>query len=223
MAKPLNCDLVLRTRVIILDLKHADHWMRQESGLRQQVNTLLAKEGLAWREDMRIRHLLTVLDEEVGFHRLQERVTRPLTGLHVAAHYGCHALRPGNITQFDNPLSPTIFERLVAATGAVAVEWPLRLECCGHPLWQKNNRFSLALMAGKLADARQSGAQIVTTACTHCQMQFDTIQAEHPCQEGQPLPAILYTQLLGTAMALPESALGLTGNRIQWQVDRPSS
>lgn len=200
-------------------LKHAEHWMRKDSGLRGKVNTLLAEEGLAWQADIPVYHLLTVLDENVGVRQLQAHVTRPLDGLQAAAHYGCHALRPGNVTQFDNPLAPTIFERLVAVTGADAVSWALRLECCGHPLWEKNNRFSLALMENKLADARQCGAQVITTACTYCQMQFDDIQAEQISESYKRIPAVLYTQLLGTAMGLTPADLGLKNNRIQWLPD----
>jgi len=203
------------------NLKHADYWMRLDSGLRRQVNATLAAEGLSWREDTPIHHLLTVLDADVGSRRLQMLISRPLTDLRVAAHYGCHALRPGKITQFDNPLSPTIFERLVAVTGATAVEWPLRLDCCGHPLWEKNNRFSTALMANKIVDARQSGAQVLTTACTYCQLQFDVVQAEQASASVDPLPAVLYTQLLGIAMGLPPEILGLDDNRIQWIPDTP--
>ncbi|MGD9187237.1 MAG: disulfide reductase, partial [Desulfobacteraceae bacterium] len=99
------------------NLKHADHWLRQNRDLRQQVNTMLAEEGLAWQEGVLIRHLLTVLDEEIGAENLRDRIELPLTNLRVAAHYGCHALRPANITGFDNPLTPTIFERLIEATG----------------------------------------------------------------------------------------------------------
>ncbi len=198
------------------NLRHADYWMHRDDKLRRRVNGLLAREDLAWQEDIQIRHLLTVLDDTVGRQRLTEHVIRPLTGLRVAASYGCHALRPGNITHFDNPLSPTIFERLVTVTGADAVEWPLRLECCGHPLWEKNNRFSLALMENKRNDARQCGAQIIATACTYCQMQFDTIQADHEAKASQKLPAVLYTQLLGLAMGLDEVDLGMAENRIPW-------
>jgi len=200
------------------NLKHADYWLRRKSDLRRQVNAVLSREGLAWQDGIPIRHLLTVLDEDIGSKRLQARVIRPLTGLKVAASYGCHALRPGNITQFDNPLTPTIFERLITITGATAVEWPLSLECCGHPLWQKNDRFSLNLMAAKLEDARQSGAQALTTACTYCQLQFDTVQADHAGPAGQVLPALLYTQLLGTAMGLSADALGVSANRIPWRI-----
>ena len=153
------------------NLKQADHWLHQKSDLRQQVNGLLKKEGLAWRPGIPIRHLLTALRDDVGLGTLKGHVRQPLVGLKAAAHYGCHALRPAGITQFDNPLAPTIFEQLISATGATAVEWPLRLECCGHPLWEKDNRFSLALMQNKLSDARQSGAQVMVTACTYRQMQ----------------------------------------------------
>lgn len=202
------------------NLKHADHWMRKDAGLREQVNGVLADEGLAWKENISIVHLLNLLDNDIGVEGLKGRISHPFKGLNVAASYGCHALRPGNITQFDNSLSPTLFERLVAATGATAVDWPLRLECCGRPLWEKNNRFSLDLMNSKIEDARQSDAQILVTACTYCQMQFDGVQAEH-ADNGKPLlPAVLYTQLLGTAMGFSPDDLGIGANKIPWALKR---
>jgi heterodisulfide reductase subunit B len=82
------------------NLKHADHWLRQRADLRQSINGLLKKEGLSWHADIRIRHLLTVLSQDVGLGDLKDHIRRPLDGLKVAAHYGCHALRPGNITQY---------------------------------------------------------------------------------------------------------------------------
>lgn len=160
------------------NLKQADFWMRRNSDLRRQMNALLGKEGLYWREDLVVRHLLTALDQDIGPERLGARVRRSLEGLKVAAHYGCHALRPGDVTQFDNPLAPTIFERVLAATGARSVEWPLRLECCGQPLWEKNDRLALALTRRKLADAREAGAQMLATACTYCQLQFEMARGD---------------------------------------------
>jgi heterodisulfide reductase subunit B len=200
------------------NLKHADHWLRRNRDLRQQVNILLAEEGLAWQEGSVVRHLLTVLDEEIGAETLEARIASPLTDLRVAAHYGCHALRPANITGFDNPLTPTIFERLIEATGASTVDWPLRLDCCGHPLWGKNNRFALALMNNKLADARQAGAHILATACTYCQMQFDDVQSDHIKHDEPPLPALLFSQLLGKAMGIDDVSLGFAQNRIFWKL-----
>lgn len=192
-------------------LKHADYWLREKEDLRRYVNGRLKDEGLAWETGIRVYHLLQVLAEEINIKAIQARITRPLQGLKIAAHYGCHALRPGHVVQFDNPLAPTLFEKLVAVTGAAAVDWPLRLECCGHPLWGRNDRLSLKLMARKIVDARQAGAQLLATACTYCQVQFGAVRHDHRTEadNGHDLPAVLYSQILGRAMGLPADQLGL--------------
>jgi heterodisulfide reductase subunit B len=141
---------------------------------------------------------------------------KPLGELTVAAHYGCHALRPSNIVHFDDPLAPSIFEDLIAATGAKTVDWPRRLDCCGNPLWGKNNAISLSLMRTKVMDASESGADCICTACTYCQLQFDQIQGSQASAQNIPgtMPAILYSQLLGISMGLPERLLGIKRNII---------
>ena len=150
--------------------------------------------------------LLQVLDDESA--SVAGAVTRPLRGLKVACHYGCHALRPENITHFDDPLAPTIFERLVAATGATPPNWELRLECCGYPLRGRDERISDLLMAKKLASAKASGANVLATACTYCQLQFGR-------DEGH-IPAVLFAQLLGLALGLAPGDLGLAGADLSW-------
>jgi heterodisulfide reductase subunit B len=197
-------------------LRQAAYWLTQNTALRRRVNAELAVEGLHWAPDVAVRHLLSVLAEDIGCAAIAARVSRPLAGLSVAAHYGCHALRPGHVTQLDNPLAPTIFENLLAAAGARPVDWPLRLDCCGHPAWEKNIRLSLALMQHKLADAREAGARVMATACTYCQIQFDIVRASRdtPPNAAEGLPSILVTQLVGFAIGLPESDLELAHNRL---------
>jgi heterodisulfide reductase subunit B len=48
-------------------------------------------------------------------------VVRPLTGLKVAIHYGCHLLKPSRVMNVDDPKDPTVLERLVEAVGATPV------------------------------------------------------------------------------------------------------
>jgi heterodisulfide reductase subunit B len=193
------------------NLMQAKFWMHRSAGLRERAIGLLAEEGLRWSETVVVRHLLTALKEDLGLDRLRAAVNQPLQGYRVAVHYGCHALRPGDVTRFDNPLAPTVFEAVVETTGAIAVPWPLRLECCGYPLWEKNNALALALMQRKLADASESGAQALITACTYCQLQFGAVREQHlqGPQAYRELPSILVSQLLGTALGLPDQALGL--------------
>jgi Heterodisulfide reductase, subunit B len=173
---------------------------------KHRMSNLLADEGLDFPENTRVRHLMQVLDADPGL--VTSAVSRPLTGLKVACHYGCHALRPENITHFDDPLAPTIFERLVAATGATPLNWELRLECCGYPLRGRDERISDLLMGKKLASAQASGANVLTTACTYCQLQFGR-------DEGH-IPAVLFAQLLGLALGLAPGDLGLAGADLSW-------
>jgi heterodisulfide reductase subunit B len=191
--------------------QHARHWLRRKPALRKQINARLAEDGLHWEDRSEVFHLLSLLHRQVGTSTLKVRVRNPLTGVRVAAHYGCHALRPAEITGFDNPTAPRIFEALVAATGATPVPWSRRTECCGHPLWKQNPRISLALMEKKLVSAREAGADCLCSACTHCQLQFDFVRRQHP--EADPtegkLSAIVFPQLLGLAMGLPPDRLGL--------------
>lgn len=195
-------------------LRQAAYWIDHDADLGRFVASELRGEGLRWQPGVPVRHLLSVLDGDIGCDAIAARVRRPLEGLRVAAHYGCHALRPGHVVQLDNPLAPTIFEGLIAAIGAAAVAWPLRLDCCGHPAWEKNTRLSLQLMETKREDAQAAGAQTIATACTYCQLQFDAVPAAPGGGDtAGDVPAVLVSQLIGYAMGLSETALGLTRNR----------
>lgn len=211
LAEQRNLNILTPCKCCFGSLKHADHWLREREDLKWDINEALQQEGLRWEGKAEVRHLLSVLAEDVGLDEIKQHVKRPYPGLSVAAHYGCHALRPGNIVQFDNPIAPTIFENLVSVTGARSVVWSRRLECCGHPLWEKNNQLSQDLMKKKVSDARQSGADCLCTACTYCQIQFETVQKAVYVQgvESLPLPSILYPQLLGLSLGIPETALGM--------------
>ena len=50
--------------------------------------------GLHYSGRTRISHFLWVLYEDIGIERLRQLVVNPLTGLTVAAFYGCHITRP---------------------------------------------------------------------------------------------------------------------------------
>jgi heterodisulfide reductase subunit B len=216
LAQQRNLDILTPCKCCFGNLKRTAYFLNHNDSLRQRTNELLEAEGLHWDGRTQVKHLLSVLANDIGLEALGVQIKHRYRGLKIAAHYGCQALRPSRITNFDDPYAPTIFEKLVELTGARTVEWPRRLECCGNPVWGKNNQLSLDLMKKKLDDARQAGAHYLCAACTHCQMQFDTVQGTALAQQDSTVKtaSILYPQLLGLSLGLPEAALELESNKV---------
>jgi len=199
--------------------KHAEDWLTKDDKLRNFINEELAKEGLSWNNKIQVKHLLTVLHDDIGIETIKSMVINPQKDHKVAVHYGCHALRPGKVTEFDNPIAPTIFENLVNATGATSINWARRLDCCGNPQMGKNSELSLNIMKNKIEDASESGAESFCTACTYCQIQFDTVQKEELVEKNgsDAMPSILYPQLLGLSFGVSKKKLGIDLNEIPFK------
>ena len=197
-------------------MMEAAHLLKEDPGLRKEINGLLAERGMEYEGRVRIRHLLSVLYQDVGIEALKKHISGSYKDLKIATHYGCHALRPSKVTQFDDPVAPIIFDELVNATGAKSVDWTSRLECCGAPLIGINDDLSMKLTKRKLADAKRARADYMCTACPYCQIQFDAVQqvmVSHNGAQGH-LASILYPQLLGLCMGIDKETLGIHMNQL---------
>lgn len=216
LAQQQDLDILTPCKCCFGNLKRTAYFLKENDSLRKEINELLKDEGLQWDGRTEVKHLLSVLYHDIGFDTIAAQIRHPYDGLKVAVHYGCQALRPSKIMNFDNPFDPTIFENLVEITGAETVDWRRRLDCCGNPVWEINNRLSLDLMQKKLSDSRQAGAHYLCAACTHCQIQFDTNQGTEVAQQGlnDNLASILFPQLMGLSLGLPEADLGLENNKV---------
>ena len=217
LAEQKNTDIVTPCKCCFGSLKFVEYYLNQRGELKDRINDLLRPEGLQWEGRIEVRHLLTVLHRDIGLDTLRAAVVNPLEGLNVAIHTGCHALRPGNVTRYDNPLTPAIFHDLVDVTGAESVFWSMSDDCCGNPQWDKNRKIALKQMQRKLLNAKQSGADFVCTACTYCQMQFEQKnQSELIAQDsGTTIPAVLISQLIGLSIGMEEADIGLSDENRQ--------
>ncbi len=211
LADKMGLDIMTPCKCCFGNLSHALYWLKKNTEFKTQVQSHLALHGLKWKGETRAFHLLQVLRHTTGLEKLKENVTQPLKGLKVATHYGCHALRPSDVVDLDNPAAPVIFEELIRITGAETVDWSMRTECCGHPISDKNNPLALSLMQKKRDTAKSAGADAICTACTFCQLMFEKAGPETKAAEsgnGGPYP-VLYTQLLGLAMGMDKTTLGM--------------
>ena len=216
LAEKKKLDVITLCQCCYGTLKKANFLLRENASLRKEVNVVLGREGLFYEGKVEVKHLLSVLHQEVGVEAIKKKIAKTFKGLKIAAHYGCHVLRPSQVVRFDDPVRPSIFDQLVEATGAKSIAWPMQLECCGAPLWGVHDELSTEITLKKLKNGRESGADYLCTACTYCQIQFDTVQQMILSQRGlnHPLPSILYPQLLGLSMGINSETLGLKMNKI---------
>ncbi len=197
-------------------LKKAEYLLKEDSNLHEEVNRTLAENGLKYEGRVEVKHLLSVLYHDVGIDALKSKISVIYKNLKVATHYGCHALRPSRVTQFDDPVAPKLFDELVEITGAESIDWPEKLECCGAPLMGINDDLSMGLTARKLEAGKKAGADYLCSACPYCQMQFDAVQnmmISHN-RDNDYLASILYPQLLGLCMGIDSETLGIGMNQI---------
>ena len=216
LAESAGLDLMAMCKCCYGSLKKAEFVLNADQDLKSDINAALSKEKLHYEGRVRIKHLLTVLHDDVGLEALKPLILKTFNGLQIAVSYGCHALRPSKITGFDDPVAPTLFDELVELTGAYSVQWTRKLDCCGAPLTGVNDRLAMDMALHKISSAKEAGAHYVCTACPYTHLQFDWVQKEMAANSGgwEPLAAILYPQLLGLAMGIDEATLGLTENRL---------
>ena len=62
-----------------------------------ETNQALAEAGLKLRNETRIRHMVEVLVEDIGYEEMGRHVTRPLEGMKIAGYVGCQTNRPFGI------------------------------------------------------------------------------------------------------------------------------
>jgi heterodisulfide reductase subunit B len=198
-----------------LSFREVKHYLEENPTLKERIKSLLSSEGLSYTGNAKSWHILEVLRDIVGVKSIQSVVKRPLKGLKLAAHYGCHALRPSKLGMLDDPEDPHSLEELIEALGAESDEYPERLDCCGQGLAMTTGKTALTIAGLKLKSIQDRGFDAVTTVCPFCMKMLDAKQNAIRVaiqQNDINLPVIYYTQLLGLAMGIEAEKLAMNLN-----------
>ena len=206
-----NQDLMVLCKCCYGSLKTAQYHLNKNPQLVQKINVILNQENLNYTGKVNLLHFLSVLHDGVGINKLKKKVKIKYKKLSIAASVGCHALRPSNVTQFDDSAQPALFDNLVKLTGAKPIAWSKKTECCGAPLLGINDDIAEFVMKTKLLDAQKNHADFIAVACPYSFLQFDQFQADVADRDEtwQVLPPILYPQLLGLSFGLAPEQLGI--------------
>ncbi|KYH39333.1 MAG: putative CoB--CoM heterodisulfide reductase, subunit B [Candidatus Bathyarchaeota archaeon B23] len=208
-------DIVALCSACAESLVKARWLLSREEGVLRRVNRVLKGElGVEYGgETPRVLHYARMLHEEVGLERIREAVERPLEGLRVAVHYGCHYMRPSEVYEgFEDPERPRSLDELVEATGAESVDYPGKMECCGGALLAMSERIAREMAAGKLRRLSDLGVDALILICPFCAIMYDRYQTLI-LEEGR-VPVLYYPQLLGLALGLKPEELGFDLNAV---------
>ena len=190
-------------------LKAANHEIARDAKVRRQVADII---GADYDGRTPVRHLLEILARDIGPEKIAAEVKRPLTGLRAVCYYGCLLSRPPEVTNFDDAENPMLMDRVVAACGAEALDWPHKTECCGASYSITDVGIVESLTREILTMAKAVGADCIVTACPLCQLNLDMRQKDVEAKFGESygLPVFYFTQVLGLALGLEPKSLGLS-------------
>lgn len=205
-------DIVTPCNGCFASLKDALHHLNHDEEDLKKVNTELKKHGLTLKGSINVRHFIEALYSDIGIEEIRKKVTKPLDGVGIAIHYGCHLLRPADVTE----MRPEILQEMVSATGATVIEYPLWKQCCGATVLPVNEPLAIRLARDKLKSIKEAGAKFITVVCPACGNQLDLQQLGLKDTYGEEygLPVVLYPQILALAMGMDGEAVGLELNRV---------
>jgi len=214
IAEKAGLDILVICNCCFASLQKAKNVMANTPQLKDELNLILAKEGLEYSGNAKIKHYLTVLHDDIGTDEIKKKLVYKFKDLNLSVIHGCHVLRPREITQFDNAFVPRITEDLMQTAGVNSLDWQGKLECCGAALAGINNDLSQTLLKEKITGALSAGAEFITPICSYCHLQFDTAQQNLPRndEESELLPVLLFPQLLGLCLGIDEKILGIEWN-----------
>jgi len=214
LAEKRGFDLVTPCSACYINLSRTNAHLKQYPEVKAKVDEALAAGGLEYHGTVRVRHLLDVFVNDIGYDEINSKVKINLGGLKVAPYYGCQMVRPR--PSFDHPENPQSLDKLIASLGGEPIPFPLKARCCGGSLIISEEALALDLIRKILDSALSNGAECLVTPCPLCQTNLDAYQSRvnQKFKANFNLPVLFFTQLMGVAFGLSDESLGLKTNII---------
>lgn len=210
-------DVVATCAACWLATREASERLHEDKNLMAETNEALAAAGLNVKADQKIRHMVEVLIEDVGYEEMGKHVARPLEGIKIASYVGCQTNRPFGIDceSFENPM---YLDRLVDTLGGESIPtYEKKVQCCGGALMFSEPEKSQDMVKGIIEAAYDHGADMIVTPCPLCQMNAEVYQPQINKKHGTNfnMPVVYYSQLMSVAYGKNAKQAGLDGQIIQ--------
>jgi heterodisulfide reductase subunit B len=195
-------------------LRGVQHQLKHDSLKKKRVNQQLAKVGKEFKGTIDVIHFVDALKENLD--KVKSAITKPLNGLRVAVHPGCHYMRPAEWMESDDPMRPNNLKELVKACGANVVDYDELVLCCGSAVTNAYEDYGLANLKNKFDSIMKAGgADVIVVNCPACFQQFDTRQRDlsKKYEKDYNIPVLYLTELYALAMGYTPDDIGLKFHR----------
>jgi heterodisulfide reductase subunit B len=215
LAEDLGHDIITTCSGCTATLSEVNLALKEDNDLKDQVNSRLKKIGREFKGSINVWHAVKVLRDDFGMDRIEATVKRPLEGLKVAVHYGCHLLKPSRVMRVDDPDHPTILENMLRAIGATPIHHEKTLLCCGRACMSED--IPNQMVADILDNIKSHQADCMGLICPTCFDEFDVGQIilGRKLKRSFDVPVIYYFQLLGLAQGMDMKEVGLHMHKVK--------
>jgi heterodisulfide reductase subunit B len=212
IAEKDGTDLIMVCNACFNRVKRTHHELLQNEDLCAKVNALMDD---SFDGTIGARHFLDVLVNDMGSEEIEKKVTRRLKGKKGVGYYGCLIVRPAEVA-YEDPENPTSLDTIIKLAGGEPLPFERKSKCCGGPLMVTKEEHAFALAGEILTEAQDAGADFIVVPCPMCHMALDGIQfkVERALKKKFQIPILYFTQLLGYALGLDPSELGMSRNLV---------
>ncbi len=221
LAEMAGNDIITGCNGCYATFKEAIHEVHERPEKLKEVRKIFRKIGLKYKGNADAKHLIEVICAK-GPDEIRKRVTKPLNGIRVGVHYGCHLLKPSKIRPWGQSQKHTFLDDLVNATGAESVEYKDKDLCCGAGGGVRGGNVPVSedIAKEKLDNLVAADVDCIVDVCSFCHLQYELTQAQLNKDLGEKkyqIPVVYYTQLLGLAMGINPDDLGFAKHVVSTQ------
>ncbi|MEE9118819.1 MAG: CoB--CoM heterodisulfide reductase iron-sulfur subunit B family protein [Calditrichia bacterium] len=214
LAEEKGLDIITMCSGCTSTLCEVNFHLKHDKKLREKINENLKPIGKEYKGSIQVRHLVTLLRDEVGLGKMKETVLYPLNDLKIAIHYGCHLLKPSEIMQVEDPVVPSILSELIQIMGATPVNHQEYLMCCGKACQDQDLMLNMShSIFQSIAD---SGADCLGLICPTCFDSFDIgqIRVSRKFNKKYGIPVVYLFQLLALTQGASTEQVGIQFHKI---------
>ena len=218
LAEKQGLNIVTLCSACVETLQEANYHFEKDPEYLKYFNEKLKRFGLSYSGSIEVKHFARMLYEDYGIEEIKKHVVRPLEGIRVAAHYGCHYIKPSEIYgNLDDPENPHTLDELIEVTGAESIFYREKEKCCGGAILGIREDIALKMTKAKLDAVKEAQADALILICPFCSVMYEGNQrkVEHEFGTEYKIPVLYYPQLLGLALGFEPNEVGFKFNRVK--------